>query len=64
MPTTLLFSISMSEIELTTLQCSNQKQLNKLRRIHGLWKAPLIESEKSHALKCAKVMEVNEEENL
>lgn len=30
-----LFSISMSEIELTTLQCSDQKKLDKQRRIRG-----------------------------
>ncbi len=35
-----LFSINMSEMELTTLQRSSQKQLDKLRRIRKPWTVP------------------------
>ncbi len=50
--------------EVTTLQCSDQKKLNELKRIRGAMDCRESESKRSCMFKCAEVMEVNREENL
>jgi hypothetical protein len=63
-----LFSIGItSKVELTTLQRSIHKKLDKLKRIKGTMdcgESPLTENKKASVLKCAIAIEVNGEEKL